>query len=54
MQDNRRGQDDALLFGQNEFGAFDGAEPSADERIKSYLDPGLVASRRRAPTPRRA
>ena len=39
--------DDALIFG-SEFASFaDGSDPSADERIKSYLDPALMASRRR-------
>ena len=39
---------DLIFFGQGEFAAFaDGSDPSAEERIKSYLDPGLVASRRR-------
>jgi hypothetical protein len=41
-------QDSLVFFGQGEFAAFaDGSDPSADERIKSYLDPSLVAQRRR-------
>ena len=37
------------FYGQSEFASFaDGSDASADERmIKSYLDPSLVASRRR-------
>lgn len=41
-------EESLIFFGQGELASFaDGSDASADERMKSVLDPALVASRRR-------